>query len=387
MRLLIPALALVACQAPVDPALHGSAGQELAFDANETTGILLVANNATFDELDLDAALDARAAGNIVDHRLGPDGVEATADDERFGSIEELDAVKYVGPSALAALRDYADSLGLIEPGEEMGYTAEEVEATLALANTATFEELDLDVGLDVRAAGNIVDVRAGLDGVEGTADDQPYDRLAALDAVPWVGEAAIATLVAHAMAEQAVDPVPSCLILSEVIEGSGAYNKAIEVYNCGTEAVDLSRHGACLVRNDDTTCGTARTFEAGELAPGEVYTACRSTNDAFNDPYPQLVDKCDQELTLLSFSGNDRIVLFEDLDGDGDFAESTDRVTDLLGRFGWTPDWEIWSDVNLRRCRVEPWLDTGWYDTADWFTSHNPVDFTEFGLPPVEGC
>ena len=67
----------------------------------------------------------------------------------------------------------------------------------LRVANTVDFETLDASVssggvGLIVTAAQNIVDRRAGPDGIEDTEDDTPFESLAALDAVPWVGPVAL---------------------------------------------------------------------------------------------------------------------------------------------------------------------------------------------------
>lgn len=62
---------------------------------------------ATVELLDLDIGLDSRAASRIVAHVRGPDGKLGTADDDRLGSIAELDAIPYVGATALAALDAY----------------------------------------------------------------------------------------------------------------------------------------------------------------------------------------------------------------------------------------------------------------------------------------
>lgn len=56
--------------------------------------VLWAANHLDEATLDLDVALDSRAAGNLVEGAP-------------YGSVEEVDAVGYVGPSALAKLVDY----------------------------------------------------------------------------------------------------------------------------------------------------------------------------------------------------------------------------------------------------------------------------------------
>lgn len=76
-------------------------------------------------------------------------------------------------------------------------------EATIALylANTLDEETLDIDVTLDSRAAANIVDYRAGDDGVEGTDDDQQFETVAELDAISYVGSSAFTDLVDYGWA------------------------------------------------------------------------------------------------------------------------------------------------------------------------------------------
>jgi len=71
----------------------------------------------------------------------------------------------------------------------------------LRLVNAVSLAVLDDDVGLDGRAAANIVAHRDGADGVRGTADDDPFGTIAELDAIPYVGPAALDSLVAYAEA------------------------------------------------------------------------------------------------------------------------------------------------------------------------------------------
>ncbi|MBC8066905.1 MAG: bifunctional metallophosphatase/5'-nucleotidase [Deltaproteobacteria bacterium] len=68
----------------------------------------------------------------------------------------------------------------------------------LTLVNTASFEQLDLAVGLRSDAAGEIIAHRRGPDGDDGTSDDDPFDDLTELDAVPYVGRHALAAMLDH---------------------------------------------------------------------------------------------------------------------------------------------------------------------------------------------
>jgi len=62
-----------------------------------------------------------------------------------------------------------------------------------------TFEFLDDVVALDRRAAANLVAHRDGADGEPGTSDDDLFDTIGEVDAVSWVGPAAIETLTEFA--------------------------------------------------------------------------------------------------------------------------------------------------------------------------------------------
>jgi len=58
------------------------------------------------------------------------------------------------------------------------------------------FEVLDLDVGLDRRAAGNLISHRNGGDDVYGTSDDDLFSSVREVDAVRWVGPRSIERMV-----------------------------------------------------------------------------------------------------------------------------------------------------------------------------------------------
>ena len=88
-------------------------------------------------------------------------------------------------------------------PADKARFDEGSVEAALILraANTLSHPVLDDEVGLDRRAADNIVATRAGDDGVEGTEDDTPFATLEALDAVSYVGPVALQSLYDYAYA------------------------------------------------------------------------------------------------------------------------------------------------------------------------------------------
>ena len=333
----------------------------------EEIGLLVFLNDAatTFEVLDVDVALDRRAAEGLIAGRP-------------FASASEIDAVPYVGPEAMSRLLAWASAEGFLEVG-----AAERERAILALVNDAgiALEVLDVDVALDVRAARGIV---AG----------RPFASLAAVDAVAYVGPAALDALAVYAFANGYGDVAGGggggrdmpCAVISEYAEGQGNNNKAIEIWNCGSSPIALETLGVCLVRNDDTTCSNRATVGAGELAPGEVWVACRTQDGTFNDPFANLAAACDQAIGgAATFDGDDRILLFHDADGDT-VLDADEAVLDSFGDPAVRPLVTLWADVVLRRCDVTPHA-PGPFFAPDYFAAHARHDYTHFGVPPTAGC
>jgi hypothetical protein len=81
----------------------------------------------------------------------------------------------------------------------------------LALLNdrSTTVTVLDQEVPLDVRAAQGLIAWRAGPDGVEYTGDDRTFVTIAQVDAVPYVGPAALADLEWYARGTGRVVDLP----------------------------------------------------------------------------------------------------------------------------------------------------------------------------------
>ncbi|MBM3314974.1 amidohydrolase family protein, partial [candidate division WOR-3 bacterium] len=157
---------------------------------DEWAAVLAFVNSAraTARTLDFGVGLDPRAAANVVRLRDGADGRFGTGDDDRFETVAELDAVPYVGNTALAKLKAYVESL--------------DADAKLlAFLNSAgtTAALLDDQVGLETRAARNIVAHRDGPDGQPGTADDDRFDDVAELLSVSYVGPTALSRLRQYA--------------------------------------------------------------------------------------------------------------------------------------------------------------------------------------------
>ena len=180
-------IALLSACGPADT----ETGEPIVLPADEARLVLALVNDprTTLDLLDRDVELERRAAENLIAHRSGPDGVYPSDDDRPFRSIEELDAIPFVGDVALDRLREYAVTHAPpeAETVEGVVFTSEQVAAVLYGVNGASTEELDIDAGLDSDAAAAL---RAG----------RPYLSIGALAAVPSVGADALAALRDHAV-------------------------------------------------------------------------------------------------------------------------------------------------------------------------------------------
>jgi len=82
----------------------------------EALGVLKLVNDGaeTAATLKSGAGVSTRVANNIVKHRDGADGAAGTADDDKFDTLAELDAVPYVGPATLNALLERARDKGYV---------------------------------------------------------------------------------------------------------------------------------------------------------------------------------------------------------------------------------------------------------------------------------
>lgn len=108
----------------------------------------------------------------------------------------------------------------------------------------ADLETLDVAAGLDARAARNIVAHVRGADGDLGTPDDDLLDSVAELDAIPQVGPATIAKLVAYV---DSIGGVPR-------IEVEG-----VRMTEAEARSIVAAANGATLVELDDAAALDAR--------------------------------------------------------------------------------------------------------------------------------
>ena len=141
----------------------------LAEGSAEGEGVLHLLNDSstTVELLDVDAHLNRRSATYLIAHRDGFDGVFGTADDDLFGDIAEVDAVHYVGASALKKLAEFAGLDGWVAAADEvMGtydgvdFTPHQADLVIAMVNEASFGELDIEAKLPKNTVTAIVVAR-----------------------------------------------------------------------------------------------------------------------------------------------------------------------------------------------------------------------------------
>ena len=157
----------------------------------EGVGLLdfLNAEETTQSVLDYTVGLDRRAAGNLIAHRDGGDRQWGTSDDDIYNTVDEVDAVRFVGPRTLDRMVIFALQEGFV-PGsgdilgvyDGVSFTVEQAEATIKLVNILDEETLDIDLGLNARAASSI-------------AAAQPIATVDGLSRLYYVGHSALSVL------------------------------------------------------------------------------------------------------------------------------------------------------------------------------------------------
>lgn len=174
-------------------ASQGTAGAGGTIDsasipAADAASILALVNYPDTDDalLDVTIGLDSRAAKNIVTARNGADGACPSADDAPFASLTALDAVPYVGSSALSKLQAYATAHPAPkgETVEGVAFSGWQSVAVVWGVNHSTAAQLD--AFLDSRAA-------------KALAAGAPFASVAQMGPLSYVGEAALKALRDHA--------------------------------------------------------------------------------------------------------------------------------------------------------------------------------------------
>lgn len=164
---------------------------ELAGDTAEALTLLEFLNDTgtTFEILDEQVGLDSRAAENLIAHRDGADLLAGTGDDDYFDTMDEVDAISWVGPVAVETLTQYVTAQGWVYYStgtfEGVVFNTSQVTLALDLVNYASFLTLDVDASLDSRAAENIIAAR-------------PIISMRQLSEIAYVGPSALERIRAH---------------------------------------------------------------------------------------------------------------------------------------------------------------------------------------------
>lgn len=157
-----------------------------------------------------------------------------------------------------------------VSDGKTDGATSEgspEALGVLAVVNTLSTDTLDGEVGLDSRAAKNITSHRDGATG--SSSDDDPFDTLAELDAVPYVGPVAFGKLLDYARAHGFV-PGPTASSTLSTIALPDLGPKSSQTWACAVVGGSLE----CWGKNWDGTLGdgtvdSSNTVYEPRVVPG----------------------------------------------------------------------------------------------------------------------
>jgi hypothetical protein len=91
---------------------------------------------------------------------------------------------------------------------------------------------------------------------------------------------------------------------------------------------------------------------------------------------------------SVTNFNGDDRLIVFEDVDGDGSFALATDKVMDTFGQVAVRPASRIWENVTYRRCDFSPFDGTqNMFNVDALYIGAAVDDFSNLGTAPTMGC
>lgn len=122
----------------------------------------------------------------------------------------------------------------------------------------------------------------------------------------------------------------PTELILSEYVEGS-SNNKAIEIFNGTSGAIDLASSDYELwIYFNGSTSPSSQINLTGSVPADGTFVLCDNDADA------GLLAVCDLEITSSLFNGDDTVVLIKYATKKG--ATQTDAVVDSLGQIGFDP-------------------------------------------------
>jgi len=107
-------------------------------------------------------------------------------------------------------------------------------------------------------------------------------------------------------------------LVISKYLEGV-LYNRAIELYNTTSEAIDLSTYKLSLYIDGSEQVSHSINL-SGLIHANETFMIAYSNSDS------SLLDQADLVSNLLSFNGNDTIAIMD----------ANNQIVDIIGTIGW---------------------------------------------------
>ncbi|MDX2091253.1 MAG: hypothetical protein SFX73_25570 [Kofleriaceae bacterium] len=166
-----------------------------------------------------------------------------------------------------------------------------EARGVVRLANSASKQELDDDVGLSARTTQNIVAYRAGDDGQLGTDDDKMIEDLEELDGIPYVGPISLGLLLDYAVANGYVldacgvveadvqtclpEHAEGCFDIYEQEIQTCCYDQASASQACTDIREHLGEDACAVVETDFQSCLPEHAEGCFDIYEQEIQTCC----------------------------------------------------------------------------------------------------------------
>jgi len=140
------------------------------------------------------------------------------------------------------------------------------------------------------------------------------------------------------------------CARIAGYLEGEG-FDKAVTVSSCDGDSIPSESLGLCLEANAShldlgVPCEQSVMINAElDALMNKPWALCHADiSDLWSSSCDQMSDRA------LNFNGDDRVLLFQDLDGDQRFTMGRDALLDWVGTLGRQPEGRPWADIVLLR-------------------------------------
>ena len=146
-----------------------------------------------------------------------------------------------------------------------------------------------------------------------------------------------------------------ACARISGYLEGEG-FDKAVMVTSCQAQPIPSASLGLCLEANGSHLT-PGNPCEQSVMLSGELDALMEAPWAVCHSDISELWSgRCDQLSDRgLNFNGDDRVLLFHDLDGDQSFTMGRDAILDWVGTLGRQPNDRPWADTALFRRDLSP--------------------------------